>query len=187
MRQPNRTQTQQARRVQASVNYATEKAKVIAPVELDPEVLIGTVEDAGYGATLPAPVSSGSDSGDPADRELESLRHRLIGAVVLTVPVIAMAMVPAWQFTNWQWASLTLAAPVVVWGAWPFHRAAAINLRHGAPPWTPHLAGHAGRVRLVIVRAVLRRCRRTGDDARFRVRCSRPTALPTSIWRPPPG
>ena len=102
------------------------------PVELDPEVLIGTVEDAGYGATLPAPVSSGSDSGDPADRELESLRHRLIGAVVLTVPVIAMAMVPAWQFTNWQWASLTLAAPVVVWGAWPFHRAAAINLRHGA-------------------------------------------------------
>ena len=118
--------------VQASVNYATEKAKVIAPVELDPEVLIGTVEDAGYGATLPAPVSSGSDSGDPADRELESLRHRLIGAVVLTVPVIAMAMVPAWQFTNWQWASLTLAAPVVVWGAWPFHRAAAINLRHGA-------------------------------------------------------
>mgnify|MGYP002132892426 CR=1 FL=1 len=51
---------------------------------------------------------------------------------VLTVPVIAMAMVPAWQFTNWQWASLTLAAPVVVWGAWPFHRAAAINLRHGA-------------------------------------------------------
>ncbi len=118
--------------VQASVNYATEKAKVIAPVELDPEVLIDTVEDAGYGATLPAPVSSGSDSGDPADRELESLRHRLIGAVVLTVPVIAMAMVPAWQFTNWQWASLTLAAPVVVWGAWPFHRAAAINLRHGA-------------------------------------------------------
>ncbi len=118
--------------VEATVNYATEKAKVTAPAGLDPEVLIGTVGDAGYGATLPAPVSSGSDSGDPADRELESLRHRLIGAVVLTVPVIATAMVPAWQFTNWQWASLALAAPVVIWGAWPFHKAAAINLRHGA-------------------------------------------------------
>ncbi|QHN28498.1 heavy metal translocating P-type ATPase [Gordonia pseudamarae] len=119
--------------VEATVNYATEKAKVRAPADLDPDVLIGTVRDAGYDASLPAPRSpaTSEEVADPADRELESLRHRLIGAVVLTVPVIAMAMVPAWQFTNWQWASLTLAAPVVIWGAWPFHRAAAINLRHG--------------------------------------------------------
>ena len=69
---------------------------------------------------------------DPEDRELTSLRQRLIGAVVLSVPVIAMAMIPALQFTYWQWLSLALAAPVVVWAAWPFHRAAWINLRHGA-------------------------------------------------------
>ena len=124
--------------VEATVNYATEKAKVTAPAGLDPEVLIGTVKDAGYDAALPKPVRAGSggaesgDADDPADRELESLRHRLIGAVVLTVPVIVTAMVPAWQFTNWQWASLALAAPVVIWGAWPFHKAAAINVRHGA-------------------------------------------------------
>ncbi|MFZ2242349.1 MAG: heavy metal translocating P-type ATPase, partial [Gordonia amarae] len=119
--------------VEATVNYATEKAKVTAPAGLDPEVLIGTVKDAGYDATLPRPTrAQPGDADDPAGRELESLRHRLIGAVVLTVPVIAMAMVPAWQFTNWQWASLALAAPVVIWGAWPFHKAAAINLRHGA-------------------------------------------------------
>ncbi|GAB06477.1 heavy metal translocating P-type ATPase [Gordonia amarae] len=124
--------------VEATVNYATEKAKVTAPAGLDPEVLIGTVKDAGYDATLPRPTraqpgdADPGDADDPADRELESLRHRLIGAVVLTVPVIATAMVPAWQFTNWQWASLALAAPVVIWGAWPFHKAAAINLRHGA-------------------------------------------------------
>src|SRR5690606_15748174 len=63
---------------------------------------------------------------------LRSLRHRLVGAVVLSVPVIVFAMIPALQFTHWQWASLALAAPVVVWAAWPFHRAAALNLRHGA-------------------------------------------------------
>ena len=58
--------------------------------------------------------------------------QRLLVSAVLTVPVIAMAMIPALQFTNWQWLSLTLAAPVVVWGAWPFHQAAWTNLRHGA-------------------------------------------------------
>src|SRR5690606_36546091 len=67
-----------------------------------------------------------------ADPELTSLRQRLIISAILTVPVIAMAMIPALQFTYWQWASLTLAAPVIVWGAWPFHRAAWMNLRHGA-------------------------------------------------------
>ena len=66
-----------------------------------------------------------------ADDPTRTLRQRLIFSAVLTVPVIALAMVPAWQFTNWQWLSLTLAAPVVVWGAWPFHRAAWVNLRHG--------------------------------------------------------
>jgi len=79
----------------------------------------------------PAPAAD-DDAREPADPELTSLRQRLIGSIVLSTPVILLAMIPALQFTYWQWASLALAAPVVVWGAWPFHRAAWINLRHGA-------------------------------------------------------
>ncbi|WP_431778395.1 heavy metal translocating P-type ATPase [Microbacterium aurantiacum] len=130
--------------VSASVNFATERAVVTAPVDLDPADLVAEVGRTGYSATLPAAPGDagapaepapGADAGDGAPREgaeLRALRQRLIGAVVLSVPVIVLAMVPALQFTYWQWASLALAAPVVVWGAWPFHRAAAINLRHGA-------------------------------------------------------
>ncbi|MFE5407213.1 heavy metal translocating P-type ATPase [Microbacterium sp. NPDC056569] len=120
--------------VEASVNYATEKAWVSAPAGLDPQALIDEVEKTGYTAALPAPpAGEPADGGDrDADPELTGLRHRLIGSIVLSTPVILMAMIPALQFTSWQWASLALAAPVVVWGAWPFHRAAWINLRHGA-------------------------------------------------------
>ena len=120
--------------VSASVNYATEKAHVSARAGVDPNLLIETIEQAGYRAALPAiPIGADPDD-DPSDDdgELVALRHRLIGAVVLSVPVIALAMVPTLQFTYWQWASLTLAAPVIVWAAWPFHRAALLNLRHGA-------------------------------------------------------
>ncbi|WP_363331875.1 heavy metal translocating P-type ATPase [Microbacterium sp.] len=116
--------------VSASVNYATEKAVVTAPAGMDPGVLIAEVEKTGYTAALPHPPASSAE--EPEDRELTSLRQRLIGAVVLSVPVIAMAMIPALQFTYWQWLSLALAAPVVIWAAYPFHRAAWINLRHGA-------------------------------------------------------
>ncbi|MGN8027423.1 heavy metal translocating P-type ATPase [Microbacterium sp. 22242] len=128
--------------VTATVNYATEKAKVALPEGFDPAVLIARVEDIGYSAALPTPpIADGRDGagpgdapGDPAteDPELRSLRTRLIVSTILTVPVVAMAMIPALQFTYWQWASLALAAPVIVWGAWPFHRAAWLNLRHGA-------------------------------------------------------
>jgi len=119
--------------VVATVNYATEKARVTVPDGFDPAMLIAEVEKTGYGAALPAPVGGSTDgpTADGEDPELVSLRHRLIGAVVLTVPVIAMAMVPAWQFTYWQWASLVLASPVIVWAAWPFHKAAWANLRYG--------------------------------------------------------
>ncbi|MBC6493492.1 heavy metal translocating P-type ATPase [Microbacterium sp. 4-7] len=119
--------------VVATVNYATEKAKVTVPEGYDPAALIAEVEKTGYSASLPAPKGAVRDAGDPdaEDPELRSLRTRLIGAVVLTVPVIAMAMIPALQFTYWQWASLALAAPVILWAAWPFHRAAWMNLRHG--------------------------------------------------------
>ncbi|MFD6447297.1 heavy metal translocating P-type ATPase [Promicromonospora sp. NPDC060204] len=121
--------------VTASVNYATEKAKVTAPAGYDLGALVAEVEKTGYTAVLPAPPEApADDDGAPGaqDRELSALRDRLITTVVLTVPVIALAMVPAWQFTYWQWASLVLAAPVALWGAWPFHRAAWTNLRHGA-------------------------------------------------------
>ncbi len=116
--------------VTATVNYATEKAQVTVAGAIDPAVLISTVQDAGYTAALPAaPEPTAQEADDP---ELRGLRQRLIGAVVLSVPVILLAMIPALQFTYWQWLSLALAAPVIVWAGWPFHRAAWINLRHGA-------------------------------------------------------
>ena len=120
--------------VEASVNYATEKAVVSAPAGIDPQALIDEVVKTGYTAVLPAPpaAEAADANGEPADPELTSLRQRLIGSIVLSTPVILLAMIPALQFTYWQWPSLALAAPVVVWGAWPFHRAAWINLRHGA-------------------------------------------------------
>ncbi|CAM3812660.1 heavy metal translocating P-type ATPase [Tsukamurella ocularis] len=120
--------------VSATVNYATEKAKVVAPEGVDPQRIIDEVVGTGYSATVSgvaAPSGPGGEESTPADVELASLRTRLIGAVVLSVPVIAMAMVPALQFTYWQWASLALASPVILWGAWPFHKAAWANLKHG--------------------------------------------------------
>ncbi len=116
--------------VVATVNYATEKAKVTFPGTYSPDDLVETVRAAGYDATLPQPARA-ETSEDDDSRAPDPLLQRLVVSALLSVPVIAMAMVPAWQFTYWQWASLALAAPVVVWGAWPFHRAAAVNLRHG--------------------------------------------------------
>ncbi|MCC3327933.1 heavy metal translocating P-type ATPase [Nocardia abscessus] len=117
--------------VTATVNYATEKARVEVTGEISPEELIATVEQAGYTAELPA-VPKPQETAAPEEDPAAALRTRLLVSLVLSVPVIAMAMIPALQFTNWQWLSLTLAAPVVVWGALPFHRAAWTNLRHGA-------------------------------------------------------
>ncbi|MGC5309880.1 heavy metal translocating P-type ATPase [Micromonospora zamorensis] len=118
--------------VSATVNYATEKATVRYDDTLTPQDLIATVEKTGYTAVLPPPPSAtSSGAAEPVD-ELHSLRTRLWVSVALSVPVILLAMVPAWQFNYWQWLSLTLAAPVVIWGALPFHRAAWTNLRHGA-------------------------------------------------------
>ncbi|MGC5333670.1 heavy metal translocating P-type ATPase [Micromonospora sp. DT62] len=119
--------------VTATVNYATEKATVRYADEVTPDQLIATVEKTGYTAALPPPPTpAGSEpAAEPVD-ELRGLRTRLWVSAVLTVPVIVLAMVPAWQFDFWQWLSLTLAAPVVAYGGLPFHRAAWINLRHGA-------------------------------------------------------
>ncbi|MFF7938197.1 heavy metal translocating P-type ATPase [Nocardia gamkensis] len=116
--------------VTATVNYATEKARVEVTGSVSPDELIATVEQAGYTAALPARPER-SEEAETEDDPAAALRTRLLVSLVLSVPVIAMAMIPALQFTNWQWLSLTLAAPVVVWGALPFHRAAWTNLRHG--------------------------------------------------------
>ncbi|MFI6655461.1 heavy metal translocating P-type ATPase [Streptomyces sp. NPDC050523] len=120
--------------VEATVNYATEKAKVTFREDIAVADLIATVEATGYTAQEPIPAAPpGNDPGEASEpEELRSLRQRLTTAVVLAVPVIAMAMVPALQFEYWQWLSLTLAAPVVTYAAWPFHRAAWTNARHGA-------------------------------------------------------
>ncbi len=117
--------------VQASVNYATEKAKVSLPDGVSVSDAIATVEKTGYTAVEPAPPAPDA-GGEPADPELESLRTRLLVSAALALPVALMSMVPLLQFDNWQWLALTLASPVVVWGAWPFHQAAWTNLRHGA-------------------------------------------------------
>ncbi|MGI4893637.1 MAG: heavy metal translocating P-type ATPase, partial [Janthinobacterium lividum] len=120
--------------VEASVNYATEKAHVRLPAGTDVSAAIGVVEATGYTATLPFPPLENTP--DPAvpqrDSVSDALRHRVLVCAALGLPVLLLAMVPGWQFRNWQWFSLMLAAPVVVWGAWPFHRAAWTNLRHGA-------------------------------------------------------
>ncbi|MFI2396916.1 heavy metal translocating P-type ATPase, partial [Rhodococcus sp. NPDC019647] len=118
--------------VTATVNYATEKARVNYVGAVSTEDLVATVEEAGYTAKVPAPPAADTAAGPAAEPDpTAALRQRLLVSLVLSVPVIAMAMVPALQFTHWQWLSLTLAAPVVVWGAWPFHKAAFTNLRHG--------------------------------------------------------
>jgi Cu+-exporting ATPase len=120
--------------VTATVNYATEKASVEFAGSVSTGDLVSTVEAAGYAASLPEPpaAQSAPDRDDPADARLRDQRHRLLVSAALSAPVVLLAMVPAWQFTYWQWLSLVLAAPVVVWGGAPFHRAAWTNLRHGA-------------------------------------------------------
>ncbi len=124
--------------VSATVNYATGKAKVSFPADLAPQRLVETVQATGYTAELPSAEprtrqEQATDGGeDRQAREADELWQRLLWSGLLSLPVLALSMVPPWQFTNWQWLALTLASPVVVWGAWPFHRAAALNLRHGA-------------------------------------------------------
>jgi len=139
--------------VEATVNYATEVATVAVPEGTDADQLIAQVESIGYTARVPESMarpdhhsphhragdeSDGGhdhepagghehDHGDPAE-----LRHRLLVSTALAAPVVAMSVIPALQFTNWQWLAFALAGPVVLWGAWPFHRAAWMNLRHGA-------------------------------------------------------
>ena len=117
--------------VSATVNYATETAHVeVGDSRVETSELLDTVAKLGYSATVPTAAPS-TDAEDAVDPETEAWRQRFIVSAVLSVPVLLMSMIPALQFEYWQWLSLTLASPVVVWGAWPFHHAAWTNLRHG--------------------------------------------------------
>ncbi|AQT72572.1 heavy metal translocating P-type ATPase [Streptomyces sp. fd1-xmd] len=134
--------------VEATVNYATEKAHVSYGADVQVADLIATVVKTGYTAAEPAPPAPPAPAADEAgeageagagqeqagapDRALAALRERLLVSAALALPVVLLAMIPALQFDNWQWLSLTLAAPVVVWGGLPFHKAAWTNARHGA-------------------------------------------------------
>jgi len=114
--------------VRASVNYATERASVtFAPDAVTAEDLVAAVEKAGYGAVLP---SIGPQAHEHAHDPVADLRRRFIFAALASVPLVALGMIPTLQFDNWQWISMQLATPVLVWAAWPFHRAAWTNLRH---------------------------------------------------------
>ena len=141
--------------VDATVNYATESATIsYDPAKVEPDVLIDTVRGAGYDAFTMGddddnvdgdPIGGsggvggsggGSGSHDPIEaareRETADLKHRLIVSALLTVPVVLLSMIPALQFTNWQWAVLTMVTPIFFWGGAPFHRATLVNLRHGS-------------------------------------------------------
>ncbi|QMU68014.1 cation-translocating P-type ATPase [Streptacidiphilus sp. P02-A3a] len=121
--------------VEATVNYATAKALVSHAPGVGVDELIATVERTGYTAEPPRPRTPEpreSGAAEPADPELTALRQRLLVTAALAVPVIVLAMVPAFQFRDWQWLSFALTGPAVAYGGWPFHRAAWTNLRHGA-------------------------------------------------------
>src|ERR1700683_1096252 len=120
--------------VAATVNFATQTARVRFPAAVDAADLIAAIEQAGYPATLAAAADGAQAAAEEerAGAEMARLRRRLLVSLTLAIPVVVLAMVPAWQFRNWQWVSLALASPVALWGAWSFHRAAARGARHGA-------------------------------------------------------
>jgi Cu+-exporting ATPase len=117
--------------VEASVNYATETATIHLSRTLPTEELVRAVEDAGYGASVRGEdeITIGGTE-EEFEENLAGLRNRLLISAALTIPVMLFSMIESWQFRNWQWWALVLSAPVVTWGAWPFHRSAALNLRH---------------------------------------------------------
>ncbi|MBA3264164.1 MAG: copper-translocating P-type ATPase [Thermoleophilaceae bacterium] len=118
--------------VAASVNFGTEKATVdYDPRSVDGEALVEAVESAGYRAALPA-TEAATEVESVQDDETASLRRRVVLSSLLALPVLVLSMVPPLQFDNWQWLALQLATPVVVWGGWPFHRAAWDHLKHGS-------------------------------------------------------
>ena len=112
--------------VEATVNYATEAASVsFDPASVSVDDLIATVEGIGYHAALPSDVAETPDAA-------RAVRTRLVFAALLTAPLIAITMVPPFQFDGWEWVALVLATPVVFWAGATFHRATLLNARHRA-------------------------------------------------------
>ncbi|WP_035794075.1 heavy metal translocating P-type ATPase [Kitasatospora mediocidica] len=128
--------------VEATVNYATEKARVDFGPAVNVSDLIATVERTGYTAELPPPPPAPAEPADAGASDAhqnpqsssapDPLRDRLRLSAALTVPVVLLSMVPALQFNDWQWLAFALTGPVVAYAGWPFHRAAWTNLKHGA-------------------------------------------------------
>jgi Cu+-exporting ATPase len=118
--------------VSASVNYATERAVVETPAGLDPQVLLDTVANTGYSASVHAEHGGGSDGHGHGLHSRESMKRRLVVAAPLAALTVAISMIPGLQFPVWPWVAFALATPVVLWAAYPFHWSAAINARHGA-------------------------------------------------------
>ncbi|MFI9249926.1 heavy metal translocating P-type ATPase [Streptomyces sp. NPDC053069] len=121
--------------VTATVNLATGLARVSHPADILPEDLVTAVEQAGYEAALPEPPAPEGRDRTPGDEDESEAatrqeRERLVVTALLAVPVLVLSMVPSLQFRNWQWLCFVLAAPVVVWSAWPFHVRAVRGLRH---------------------------------------------------------
>jgi len=115
--------------VSATVNYATEKGTVaFDPRAVAPDRLVETVQAAGYAAALPSPEPQREEPTEADDTA--PVRRRLVASALLTVPALVISMIPALQFDYWQWLVLQLVTPVVLWGAWPFHRAAWANAKH---------------------------------------------------------
>ena len=123
--------------VQASVNYALETAAVTFDPTVSTDELVAAVESIGYTAKVISDQTAAGDSeagGRISDHDaaLAALRTRLIWSIVATIPVLGLAMIPPLQFDSWQWLSFALAGPAVLWGGWPFHRAAWLNLKHAS-------------------------------------------------------
>ena len=117
--------------VRATVNFATETAFVdFDPTTVPPGTLVSTVERAGYHAALPADGDHAPSAGH--EHPASELHPRLAVSIALSLPVVALSMIPQLQFDYWQWVAFALATPVVLWGGWPFHQATLVNLRHGA-------------------------------------------------------
>ena len=191
--------------VTATVNYATEKARVeFDPGAVAPEQLVGGRR----GRRLPGRAAverAGRRRRAAEPDETAPLRRRLIVAALLSVPALLLAMIPALQFDNFQWLSLNLVTPVVLWAAWPFHKAAWANLKHGAATMDTLISRrHARRLAVVAVRAVPRRRRherhadgvrrhpeagrgRRPDLPRDRRRSSRRSCSPAATSRPRPS
>ena len=157
--------------VSAAVNYATERASVeFDDGAVSPDQLVAAVESAGYKAALPTDEVAVEPRQDPA----AALRFRLLVSAALTLPVLALAMIPPLQFDGWQWLSLQLATPVVLWGGWPFHRAALVNARHGAATMDTLISiGTLAAWGWSLVRALPRRRGRSGDADGLRARVRR--------------